>query len=122
MRKQLTTLVLMFLFFSIYAQKTEIDKRALNYYSADQIEKLSDVKIKQINYLYQQSFIIPEEFKTKINSVDIDIRKYSNCRLPDKKAKVALIKGDEREVSQGESVYIYLISIRELQEAYKRIK
>ena len=79
--------------------------------------------MKQINFLYSKSFVIPDEFKTQINTSDIDIRYYSNQRLVDKRAKVFVINKDaKREKESEKNIYFYLLSIEELQQAYKNIK
>ena len=123
MRKTILLSFLVLFFISTKAQKTQLDRRALNYYSQEQIAKMPNSKIKQINFLYQESFIIPEEFKTQINKDDIDIRDYSKQRLKDKRAKVFVInKNAKRETGSEKSIYFYLLSIEELQQAYKKIK
>ena len=123
MRKTILLSFLVLFFVATKAQKTQIDKRALNYYSKEQIAKMPEKKLKQINFLYQHSFIIPDEFKTQINTNDIDIRDYSNQRLADKRAKVFVInKNAKRETESEKNIYFYLLSIEELQQAYKNIK
>ncbi len=123
MRKTILLSFLLLLFISTKAQKTQLDKRALNYYSEQQVSKMSDTKLRQINFLYQKSFVIPKEFKTQINKNDIDIRDYSNQRLAGKRAKVYVInKNAKRETESEKNIYFYLLSIEELQQAYKNIK
>ena len=123
MRKTILLSLLILLFVAANAQKVQIDKRATNYYSKEQVSKMSDTKIKQINFLYQESFIIPKESKGLINKDEIDIRNYSNQRLADKRAKVFVKnKNAKREVESEKNIYFYLLSIEELQQAYKKIK
>ncbi len=123
MRKYLLLGFFVLFFLNINAQETKPDKRALNYYSQKQIANMPEVKIKQINYLYQKSFIIPKEFEAIINADEINIRDYSNLRLSDKRAKVFIKnKNANSEKESVNSYYIYLISIDELQQAYKEIK
>ena len=123
MRKTILLSLLLLFIINIKAQKIKVDKRALNYYSKEQITKMPETKLKQINFLYQQSFIIPDEFKTQINKDDIDIRDYSNQRLKDKRAKVFVINKNAKTERESESnLYFYLLSIEELQQAYKNIK
>ena len=101
----------------------KIDSRARNYYSDAQISKMTENKIKKINFLYTQSFIIPDEFKNSINPKNIDIRQYSRERKKDSQAKVFLI--NKNAVSERDaylSQYIYLISIDDLQKAYSELK
>jgi|GEM_PF-3502266 len=121
-----TTFTIFFVFFVsvTFAQKTQIDKRAYAYYTQDEIRQMPDYKIKQINFLYQQSFIIPKEFEGQINPDEIDIRKYSRQRAPHQRIKVYL-KNPATERKEQDNVsnkYIYLLSIDELQEAYENIK
>jgi len=123
MRKTILLGFLLLFFVGVNAQKTQIDKRALNYYTKEQIAKMPSSKIKQINYLYQESFVIPDEFKNQISNDDIDIRDYSKQRLKDKRAKVFVInKNAKRESESEKNIYFYLLSIEELQQAYKNIK
>ena len=123
MRKTILLSLLVLLFVATNAQKVQIDNRASNYYSKEQVLEMSDTKIKQINFLYQESFIIPEESKGFINKADIDIRNYSNQRLADKRAKVFVKnKNAKSEVESEKNIYFYLLSIEELQKAYKKIK
>jgi hypothetical protein len=123
MRKYLLLGFFALVFLNINAQETKPDKRALNYYSQEQIANMPDVKIKQINYLYQKSFVIPKEFEAIINADEINIRDYSNLRLSDKRAKVFIKNTNAHSERESEnSYYINLISIDELQQAYKEIK
>ena len=112
--------------FSFSQQKIQIDKRAYNYYTKEEINSMPACKIKKINYLYKHSFIIPEEFKGQIDPNSIDVRKYSRYRKLHENAKVYLI--DDTKDVKGESdknnlsgKYIYLISIEELRDAYNKI-
>jgi hypothetical protein len=122
MKKLFLSTVLLLSFFISKAQKTEIDKRALNYYTQEQISEMPDVKIKQVNFLYQQSFIIPEENIKKINPQDINIIDFNQSRLPNERAKVYLSDKNSKEGSENPELYFYLLSIEELQQAYKNIK
>lgn len=120
------TMAIFFAFFvsMSFAQKTQIDKRAYAYYTQDEISQMPDYKIKQINFLYQQSFIIPKEFKGQINPDEIDIRKYSRERAPHQRVKIYLKNpvSEKREQDNVSNKYIYLLSIDELQEAYENLK
>jgi hypothetical protein len=122
--------VLTFLFFlTIFAfsqQEIQIDKRAYNYYTKEEINSMPINKIKKINFLYKHSFIIPEEFKGQIDPNKIDVRKYSRYRKLHERTKVYLI--DDSKTPKGESdvnnlsgKYIYLISIDELRDSYEKI-
>ncbi len=125
MRKLFFAGILLLFSFVTFAQKTTLDKRAYAYYTQDEINAMPDYKIKQINYLYQNSFEIPEEFKGQIDPNDIDIRRYSKQRLPDKKVKVYLYDtntSNQKEHDNFSGKYIYLISIEDLQNAYENIK
>jgi len=120
------TITIFFLFFVsvTFAQKTQIDKRAYAYYTQDEISQMPDYKIKQINFLYQHSFIIPKEFEGQINPDEIDIRKYSRQRAPHQRVKVYLKNAvtDRKEQDNVSNKYFYLLSIDELQDAYENIK
>jgi len=108
----------------LFSQQPVLDKRAYAYYTQEEINKMPDYKIKQVNFLYRNSFIIPKEFKGQINPDSIDIRQYSKQRLPYKRAKVYLktqnISTKEKDNFNGQ--YIYLLSIEELKAAYENIK
>jgi len=125
MKKGIMVLLIMLSSSVLFAQKIQIDKRALKYYSEEEIKSMPINKIKKINFLYSQSFIIPEEFKGQIDPNSIDIRKYSRYRKLNEMAKVYLI--DHNKEVKGESdynlsnKYIYLISIEELRDAYEKI-
>lgn len=125
MRKIYITSMILFFSCVTLAQKTTLDKRAFGYYTQEEINAMPNYKIKQINYLYQQSFEIPNEFKGLINPNDIDIRRYSKQRLPNRKAKVYLYNANveqQKEQDNFSNQYIYLISIEDLQNAYENIK
>ncbi len=123
--KRYIFVLILFMSTGLFAQKTQIDKRALNYYSQEEIKSMPESKIKKINYLYRYSFIIPDEFKGQIDPNSIDIRKYARYRKLNEMAKVYLI--DETKNVKGESdynlsdKYIYLISIEDLRDAYEKI-
>ncbi len=122
--KQFILLILMCLAInSLFAQDTQLDRRAIQKYTQEQIREMPKTKIKQINFLYQQSFIIPDQFKNKIDPNSIDISLYSKMRLVDQQAKVNLINPDaKRESESTTELYIYLLSIDELKQAYQNIK
>ncbi len=121
--RKLLLLTILFLSISVFSQKIEIDKRARKYYTDTEIASMSNSKIKRINALYQQSFIIPDEFKGSINPNDIDIRDYSKERLPHERAKVHIrVKTNTPETDIRKKEYIILLSIDELQELYSKIK
>ena len=110
--------------FRTLAQTTELDQRAMNYYSEQQVAELSDLKIKQINYLYSNSFVVPEEMQEKINPEEIDVRKYSKRRSKSERVKIYLIaQGETRSEEQAFTEnYILLKSIDELKDAYSQLE
>lgn len=123
MRRFIFTGLLVFLVNLGYSQKVTIDKRAYAYYTQEEIAQMPEFKIKQVNFLYRQSFIIPDKFKGQINPDEIDIRQYSKQRLPHSRAKVYLKSpGTSREKDNFTGQYIYLLSIDELQEAYENLR
>ncbi len=123
--KRYVFVVILLMSTGLFAQKIQIDKRALNYYSKEEIQSMPESKIKKINYLYKYSFIIPDEFKGQIDPNSIDIRKYARYRKLNEMAKVYLI--DDTKEPKAESdynlsgKYIYLISIEDLRDAYDKI-
>ena len=106
---------------NIYSQTNKcllIDKKALNYYTFEDINNMSLIKIKQLNYLYNKSFIIPDKFKNIINTKEIDIRNYSGYREKNKRVKVPL-NINERASSEE---YIILLSGSEVRHKFKDIE
>ena len=119
MKKILMMAVALLTFFS-YSHAQELDARAKQKYSADEISQFSQAKIQKLNYLYQHSFLIPEEFAGQINVADIDIRDYNSLRKKSQRVKAAVnLEGNSR-LNNG--VYIILLSVDELQEAYRIIE
>ncbi|PLX04534.1 MAG: hypothetical protein C0594_09100 [Marinilabiliales bacterium] len=108
---------------SLFAQgaKTTIDSRASGYYTPEQLSKMSETKIRQVNWLYNNSFEIPTEFSGQIDPSDIDVRKFSKFRAVNEKVKVSLGK-DLYEESTDNGMFIYLLSIHEMKEAYNQIE
>ncbi|MBI4646358.1 MAG: hypothetical protein HY738_07145 [Bacteroidia bacterium] len=104
--------------------KEEIDKRALKYYSNQEIKEMPAYKIKQINYLFTKSFIIPDEMKEKVDPAQIDINQYTRIREYDSQKKVNLINNGTvtSEADAFTEKYIILLSIKEIQQAYKDIE
>ena len=123
MKQSILLILIIFAINSIYAQNTQLDQRALQKYTPEQIQKMPETKIKQINFLYQHSFIIPDKFIDEIDPRSIDISHYSKMRLVDQQAKVSLVKPEaKRESESTTDYYIYLLSIDELKQAYQNIK
>jgi hypothetical protein len=100
----------------------KVDKRALNYYTTEEINNMPLTKINQINYLYTKSFIIPDEFKNKIKPDDIDIRLYSGFRKQNERAKAYIYSMIEGIDKNNSNEYIILLSISEIQQAFKEIE
>ena len=112
--------ILIFINFSAYSQSVDkqklIDQRALNSYSKQEIESMSEYKIYQVNYLYADSYSIPLRFKNEIDEHIINITNYSHLRKKNKKVK-AYIKP---ETNSGP--FIILDSQNEVREQLNRIK
>lgn len=106
-----------------YSQElNQIDKRALNYYSTDELKEMPQSKIKEVNFYYSESFIIPEEFKEIIKAENINIKTYEEYRQINERAKVYLYKETSTgEVQEESNYFIYLLSKNELKEAYKTL-
>lgn len=127
MKKQALTFLCIFVMSCgsvVFAQeKTNVDQRALNKYSANQLQEAGELKIRQINWFYNESFIIPREFAGVITPSDVDIKRYDHSRKPDEQAKVYLTNEtmDEKNI-KGSGEYIILKSINEVRAAYKQIE
>lgn len=103
----------------VFSQNSNlVDRRALNKYSVDEINKMPKSKIDKLNYFYSSSFIVPEEMKGLINAQDIDIADYSLFRKEKTNEKIDL--GAIKEHFTGK--YIILISHEELEKAYNEIE
>lgn len=104
--------------YSVFAQQTNVlDKRALKYYSAEQIECMPVTKIKQVNYYYTKSFYIdttninPNCSDVKID--EIDVTQFSKNRKETTRASVGLKENCRN---------IILLSWKEVKEQYKKIE
>lgn len=109
---------------AVFAQESiKLDDRTIKHYSKEQIEELTDISILQINYLFNESFIIPEEMKEFVNAADIDILDYHQCRLPKERKKVFLVNPNaSSEADSFTDKYIILFSVLEVQDAINKIE
>ena len=104
--------------FAQNAGPVKVDSRAFLFYSQDELDAMPEYKKAQINFLINKSFIIPNEMKAKINPDDINGMEYNGYRKEDERAKVPLMIS--KELTNAE--YIILLSYKELDEAYVKIK
>lgn len=85
---------------------------------------MPEYKIHQINFLYRNSFVIPEEMTQQVKADQIDISMYNRMRSKTDRTKVYLVNegeiGSEKEAFS--SAYIMLLSIDELQSEFERIE
>lgn len=99
-----------------------IDNRAKENYTEKEISEMPISKVREINFYYSESFIIPDEFKGIIKSENINIKTYEEYRQLTERTKVFLYtdstKGETQELS---NYFIYLLSKNELQQAYKNL-
>lgn len=105
----------------LFAQSgIKLDHRAYNHYTIDEINKMSEAKKRQVNFLFNQSFIVPEKYKEVVNPDLIDVLDYNSLRRPNDRVEVYLrSKEGEEEVSTDRT--IILLSINELLNMYKAI-
>lgn len=120
-------IILMFVFvyaFNMaYTQEiVKIDKRAKENYTEKDISEMPISKIKEINFYYSESFIVPDEFKGIIKPEHINIKTYEEYRQTDKRTKVYLYNETSiGEIQEASNYFIYLLSKNELQKAYKNL-
>lgn len=104
----------------LHAQESssiEIDKRAYNYYSADEISAMPNVKIEKINFLITSSFIIPNEMKGRFDKKDINGFEYTAFRKENERVTVPILVNQEVKSKE----YIILLSEKEIEIAYQNI-
>jgi ribulose bisphosphate carboxylase small subunit len=115
---------MLMLFAVVFIAKSQnsklIDKRAFNYYTEKEINEMPVQKIKEINFLFTKSFIIPEEFKSQINVNDVDGFKYGMFRKEHEQVKVML--DIEKELNQPSNKYIILLSFDEVNREFEAIR
>ncbi len=79
---------------ALYAQNSSklqlTDSRALEDYSIEEIHSMPEYKIYQVNYLYADSWTIPEEHEKNIDPGEIIITRYSAFRHDSRQQKVFL--------------------------------
>lgn len=104
-----------------YSQETvQIDKRAFNYYTEQEIKEMPVLKIIQTNYLFRESFIIPDEFKQTLNSENVDGFKLGAFRKEKERVKISIDIEKEEKLSSNK--YVILLSYEEVDKALSDIK
>ena len=104
--------------FSLNAHdEIKIDNRAYNHYTIEEIKQIPDSKIEKLNFLFNESFIIPEQMKDKLKKEEIDVYSYSVFRKENERVEVSLTI--TKEIVSKE--YIILLSYKEMDEAYQKI-
>ncbi|RLD48311.1 MAG: hypothetical protein DRI94_12730 [Bacteroidetes bacterium] len=117
--KNIITIIVLLFTFSAFSQNTKIiDKRAYNYYTQKDINEMPLYKIMQINYDFNDSYIIPKEMKRKINHKKVDVFKLSVYRKKHENYKIDLGTIDEKTTGK----YIILKSQQEVAEIHKKIQ
>ncbi|OFX55531.1 MAG: hypothetical protein A2046_00820 [Bacteroidetes bacterium GWA2_30_7] len=101
-------------------EKTQIDKRALNYYSEQEIKEMPVSKILQTNYLFRDSYIIPDEFKQSLNSENVDGFKLGAFRKEKERVKINIDIEKEEKITSNK--YVILLSYEEVDKALNEIK
>lgn len=95
-------------------QSLQLDSRAYRHYTADEIKAFDAAKIEKLNYLFNESFIIPDDMKSTLKNEDVDIYGFSSFRSENERVKLPLSAITE----QAGNEYIILLSYKELDEAY----
>jgi len=112
--------VALFLAVSVRGQSTNnqqlIDQRAKDSYTPEEISSMPEYKVLQINYLYADSWYIPQEHKNRIDPLDINISDYSAFRRDKGDARVYL------NLEKTTGPYIYLKSKAEVKKQLDLIK
>lgn len=118
MRNFLLTAFLLLSVSVISQNMDKVDKRALKKYSPEELTVMPAVKIEQINYLYNASFIIPDELKGVVNPAEIDVALYTLHRKENDRVKIDLGLNDEKKTGK----YIILLSHKEVDKAFEEIE
>lgn len=118
-------LIFVFITVSGYAQNSNLlDRRALSTYSSDDVNQMPLAKIKQLNFYYRESFIVPGEMKSLVNPDDINIKIYEDYRQLKERTKVNLFRTDipKSENMPTSANYIILLSKQEVSDAFLEIE
>lgn len=108
-------------FSQLFSQtKVALDKRAINYYSAQEINEMPESKIIQTNYLFRESYLIPDEFKQTLNSDNVDGFKLGAFRKEKERVKINIDM--DKEGKPASNKYIILLSYEEVDKALNEIK
>lgn len=104
--------------FNVFGQtKPVLDKRAYNHYNIDEINIMPASKIEKLNFLFQQSYLIPEDMAGIIIPDNVDVYSFSGFRKEDERVSVPLMITKELPSEE----YIILLSFKELDQAYRQI-
>ena len=104
-----------------YSQESlQIDKRAINYYSEQELADMPLSKILQTNYLFRESYIIPDEFKQTLNSENVDGFKLGAFRKEKERVKINVDM--DKEGKSASNKYVILYSYEEVDKALNEIK
>lgn len=104
--------------FNVFGQtKPVLDKRAYNHYNIDEINIMPTSKIEKLNFLFQQSYLIPEDMEGIIVPDDVDVYSFSGFRKEDERVSVPLLITKELPSEE----YIILLSFKELDQAFRQI-
>jgi hypothetical protein len=87
---------------------------AQKYYNRKQASTMPDLKIKQVNFLYSQSFIVSKS-DCKINENELDFNAFNHLRKAGSRVKVPVAQ-------KGCAAEIELLSIDELNSEFEKIK
>lgn len=118
LRTIFTLTILLFVINAFSQNNKIIDKRALSYYTKDEINNMPLYKVMQLNYDFNDSYIIPVEMKRKVNKKKIDVLKFSNLRNKNTETKVDIGSIDEKSTG----LFIILKSQVEVSKAHQEIK
>ncbi|HBF89262.1 MAG TPA: hypothetical protein DDX39_11535 [Bacteroidales bacterium] len=122
MRKIIILALFNALFLSVFAQEsTKVDPRALKHYEVSKIDEMPESKIKKINFLFQESFIVEESSKAFIDKNTFDVYPYTMFRKERERVRVNIAFLDERRIEGQVDAFIILLSHQETDAAYKSI-
>ena len=77
-------------------------------------------KILQTNYLFRDSYIIPDEFKQSLNSENVDGFKLGAFRKEKERVKINIDIEKEEKITSNK--YVILLSYEEVDKALNEIK
>jgi len=117
--KSIITIIVLLFTVNVFSQNSKIiDKRAYKYYTQKEINDMPLYKVMQINYDFNDSYIIPKETKRKVNTKKLDVFKLTVYRKKNEDYKIDIGTIDEKNTG----IYVILKSQVEVAKMHEEIK